>query len=97
MKLQGANHKAIRAMLAGQDRPKGLGARDADLIRIRLTVLESASSLTEVRDAFPGWRVHPLKHPLAGFWSIDVTGNWRLIFRMDRPGVITDLDYRDTH
>lgn len=97
MQLKSANHKAIKAMLAGKDRPKGLGARDADLIRIRLSVLAEAANLQEVTRSFPGWRVHALSGPFQGFWSIDVTGNWRLIFRMDRPGEITELDYRDTH
>jgi toxin HigB-1 len=97
MELKSAKHKAIKAMLAGVDHPKGMGARDADLIRLRLSALAAAANLQEVTQSFPGWRVHALKGPFAGFWSIDVTGNWRLIFRMDRAGVLTDLDYRDTH
>lgn len=97
MQLKSAKHKAIKAMLAGKDRPKGLGTRDAELIHLRLSALAAADHLQEVAKSFPGWRVHPLSGPFQGFWSIDVTGNWRLIFRMDRPGEITELDYRDTH
>lgn len=97
MELKSANHKAIKAMLKGDASPRGLGQRDAKLIRQRLTILESADNLQQVAKSFPGWRLHPLSGPLAGNWSIDVTGNWRLIFRMDRAGVITELDYTDTH
>lgn len=97
MELKSAKHKAIKAMLDGKMNPKGLNKRDAKLIAARLTVLANADNLPQVTKAFGGWRVHVLSEPLAGWWSIDVTGNWRLIFRMDQPGVITDLDYKDTH
>lgn len=97
MKLETANHKAIKAMLNGQRRPKGVGARDADKIAHMLTILAAADNLQQVAASFPGWRLHPLKEPMKGHWSLDVTGNWRLTFRMDLPGVITELDYIDTH
>jgi proteic killer suppression protein len=29
----------------------------------------------------PGLRLHALKGELRGFWSVWVTGNWRIIFR----------------
>lgn len=97
MELKSAKHKAIKAMLAGQNSPKGMGERDAKKVRHMLTVLAGAANLQDVAKAFPGWRLHPLSGPLQGHWSLDVTGNWRLTFRMDRPGEITELDFRDTH
>jgi len=98
MQLKSAKHKGLKAMLAGDDRPKGLNKREAELIRIRLTVLEAAPDLPTVTRSYPGWRLHFYKGgPWAGNWAIDVTGNWRLIFRMAQPGVITELDYADTH
>jgi len=32
----------------------------------------------------PGFRLHPLKGELAGFWSITVRANWRIIFRFEQ-------------
>ena len=29
----------------------------------------------------PGVRLHPLKGDLVGYWSVGVSGNWRIIFR----------------
>jgi proteic killer suppression protein len=29
----------------------------------------------------PGWRLHPLKGDLAGYWSVWVSASWRLTFR----------------
>ncbi len=44
----------------------------------------------------PGFRLHPLKGSLADFWSVSVTGNWRVIFRFD--GVhACDVDLIDYH
>lgn len=30
---------------------------------------------------FPGLRLHPMKGELAEFWAVDVSGNWRIVFR----------------
>jgi len=42
----------------------------------------------------PGWRLHPLKG--AGYWSLTVTGNWRLMFRFE-DGDAFDVDLSDDH
>ena len=44
----------------------------------------------------PGWRLHPLKGKLAGYWSLTVTGNWRLTFKFE-DGDAYDLDLLDYH
>jgi len=44
----------------------------------------------------PGWRLHPLKGGLAEYWSLSVSGNWRVVFRF----IGTDIelvDYLDYH
>jgi proteic killer suppression protein len=44
----------------------------------------------------PGWRLHALKGNFEGFWSVTITGNWRLIFRFE-DGDAFDLDLIDYH
>ena len=44
----------------------------------------------------PGFRLHPLSGDLAGFWSVAVSGNWRITFRFDSTDV-TDVDLVDYH
>ena len=44
----------------------------------------------------PGYRLHPLKGALKGFWSISISGNWRVVFRFD-DGDVYDLDLVDYH
>ena len=45
---------------------------------------------------FPGLRLHPLAGDLRGFWSVSVSGNWRIIFRFDGTNVV-DVDLIDYH
>ena len=36
----------------------------------------------------PGYRRHPLKGALAGFWSVSVSGNWRIVFRFENGAAL---------
>jgi proteic killer suppression protein len=45
---------------------------------------------------YPGWRLHPLTGDLAGFWSVTVTANRRIIFRFEQ-GRAFDVDLIDYH
>ena len=31
----------------------------------------------------PGYRLHPLKGGLKGFWAVTVRANWRIVFRFE--------------
>ena len=44
----------------------------------------------------PGFRLHPLKGDAAGFWSVTVSGNWRVIFRF-AGGHASEVDLIDYH
>ncbi|ALI02131.1 Killer protein [Pseudomonas sp. FW306-02-F02-AA] len=44
----------------------------------------------------PGWRLHPLKGDLQTYWSLNVSGNWRLIFRFIGSDIEL-VDYLDYH
>jgi len=35
----------------------------------------------------PGFRLHPLRGELAGYWNIAVRANWRIIFRFEESDV----------
>ena len=43
----------------------------------------------------PGFRLHPLKGQMRGFWALTVGANWRVIFRFDDGA--EDVDYVDYH
>ena len=63
--------------------------------------VETALGLLDVAETpeainLPGYRLHPLRGDWRGFWSIRVSGNWRLIFRFDDRDVC-DVDLVDYH
>ena len=63
--------------------------------------VETALGLLDVAETpeavnLPGYRLHPLRGDLRGFWSIRVSGNWRIIFRFDDRDVC-DVDLVDYH
>ena len=59
-------------------------------LRLVLTVLDQSPGPEGLRGN-PGWMLHPLKGDMAGFWSIRVTGNWRLVFRFENHKAV-DVD-----
>ena len=44
----------------------------------------------------PGYRLHQLSGDLAGFWSIRISANWRVIFRFDGRDIV-DVRFVDYH
>jgi proteic killer suppression protein len=76
------------------DNPRSLNPDHVEKIRRVLARLDRASR-PEHMD-LPGWRLHPLKGDLTGFWSVTIQANWRIIFRF-QEGAATDVDYLDYH
>lgn len=72
-----------------------LPAGHAEKISDVLVALDTAAEPADV-GLFPGWRLHPLKGDLKGFWSVTITGNWRVIFRFEE-GDALDVDLVDYH
>jgi proteic killer suppression protein len=69
----------------------------AEKLRKLLFALDTADALDQL-DRFPGWHLHPLKGDLKGFWSLTVSGNWRVIFRYsEEANTATDIDLIDYH
>lgn len=61
-------------------------------------MLTALIEATEIGDLMgrPGWRIHQLKGDREGVWSISLTGNWRITFRIV-DGEIAELDLEDYH
>ena len=96
MQLARFRHKGLR-QLHQDGNTKGVPAAMADKLRKLLFTLETADYLEQV-SRFPGWKLHPLKGGLKGFWSLTVTGNWRLIFHYDEEtNTASEIDLIDYH
>jgi toxin HigB-1 len=79
------------------ERGDGRGLQQDMVGRIRrtLSILENAKAIEDV-NMLPGMRLHRLKGELAGFWSVSVSGNWRIVFRFSEDGAF-DVDLVDYH
>ena len=44
----------------------------------------------------PGYRLHPLRGDMDGYWSVVVSRNYRIVFRFD-DGEAVDVDLVDYH
>lgn len=86
-------HKGLKALHA-TGCTRGLRADHVPRLRRLLAALEQATRPQDMDR--PGNRLHPLKGDLADFWSVAVSGNWRLVYRFD--GIDVELvDYLDYH
>lgn len=59
-----------------------------------LSRLDAAGSVDDLD--LPGFRLHPLKGDLRGFWSVTVRANWRIIFRFG-DGAALEVELVDYH
>ena len=96
MKIRNVIHRGLRRFIERDD-ASGLSPAVVEKVRNMVTFLQEMEDVRELRDV-PSWRVHQLTGDRKGTWSLTVTRNWRLTFRIDRTeGEILDLDYEDYH
>ena len=86
-------HKGLRAYYE-KGRVRGINADWLPRVQRILTLLDAADE-PEGMDV-PGFHLHALKGGYAGFWSVRVTGNWRIVWRFE-DGHPTDVDLIDYH
>ena len=66
-------------------------------IRNIIAFLQDMEREDELLDV-PTWKAHQLAGYRKGTWSLFVTRNWRITFRVDQAEIeIIDLDYEDYH
>jgi proteic killer suppression protein len=77
-----------------EDDPRGVFAEHVGKLRDILVRLDTAASPEDMD--FPGFKLHPLKGDLKGYWAVTVRANWRVIFRFEDADTY-DVDYIDYH
>lgn len=93
MGIKSFRHKGLEEFhLTGSKR--GIRPEHAAKLADVLDVLNRAATVNDT--AYPGSFLHPLKGELDGYWSVRISGNWRLIFRF-KAGDIYLVDYVDYH
>lgn len=94
MRIQSFRHKGLKRLYeTGETR--GLRADMVAKIEDILHAIDQARTIDQV-GLFPGWKLHPLKGDRRGEWSVWVTGNHRITFRVDAEDV-SDINLDDYH
>jgi proteic killer suppression protein len=86
-------HRGLQRLYEDDDR-RALNPAHVDKIARMLARLDEAQRPEDLD--LPGFRLHPLRGDLAGYWSITIRANWRIIFRFE-GGDATDVDLVDYH
>jgi proteic killer suppression protein len=94
VKIRRIAHKGLRRLFLKDD-PKGLPVIAVDKLRKMLAFLQDMDATDEL-SALPVWRAHRLTGDRRGAWSLHVSRNWRLTFRVDGKEIV-DLDFEDYH
>jgi len=94
MAIQSFRHKGLKRLFESDD-ARGIPAKFVEKLRDMLAAIDTAMTPEEI-GLFPGWRLHRLKGDLSDYWSLTVSGNWRLVFRFEE-GEAYDLDFVDYH
>ena len=85
-------HKGLKRLFE-EDDPRGVNAEHVDKLKDILATLHAAPAIAHMD--LPGFKPHPLKGQMKGFWAVTVRANWRVIFRFDDGAA--DVDYVDYH
>lgn len=96
MKIRNVIHKGLRRFIEDDD-ASGLQPAVVPKVRKIISFLHDMEREDELRTV-SSWKAHPLTGDRKGTWSLLVTKNWRLTFRIEQTGIeIIDLDYEDYH
>ena len=91
--IRSFKHRGLKRLYERDDR-SGIRPDLVDTVQEILTVLDDATTPQELD--LPGYRLHPLKGDLKGFWPVTVRANWRIIFRFEGADAF-DVELVDYH
>ena len=96
MRIRNVLHKGLRRFIERDD-ARGLQPVVVDKVGRMVSFLQDMAHEDELRTV-PSWKAHRLTGDRKGTWSLFVTKNWRMTFRIDADEIeIIDLDYENYH
>ena len=96
MKIRSFSHKGLKKLYE-EDDVRGINSATVDKVRKMLLFLDDMEDANEMR-ALPTWKAHTLTGNRKGTWSLSVTANRRMTFRVDSAKLeILDLNLEDYH
>lgn len=91
--IRNFRHKGLRKLYETGSK-KGIHPNHYNRLRVILARLDASQSPEDMQ--LPGLNLHQLHGNYDGFWSVSVSGNWRVIFRFENNNAV-DVDYLDYH
>ena len=91
--IKSFKHKGLKKLYETESKQ---GVKPEHVVRLRLILARLDASSAPEDMNLAGLGLHSLKGPLKNFWSVSVSGNWRVIFRFENSHAI-DVDYLDYH
>lgn len=96
MRIRNVLHRGLRRFIE-DDIAAAIQPAVVPKLRRILSFLQDMEREEELR-TIPSWNAHRLVGDRKGVWSLSVTKNWRMTFRIDsEENEIVDLDYEDYH
>ena len=96
MKVRAFVHKGLKRLYE-EDVTKGVPPDTVDKLRKMFAFLDEMEDPEELR-ALPSWKAHTLTGDRKGTWSLSVTANRRLTFRIDAAErEIYEVNLEDYH
>lgn len=91
--IKSFQHKGLEKLFYHGSK-KGVQARHVEKLTDILDRLDAAAVVGDMR--YPGSGLHPLQGDRKGEWAVDVSGNWRVVFRF-KDGDAYVVNYEDYH
>ena len=91
--IKSFKHKGLKKLYESGSK-QGVKPEHANRLRLILARLDAGTAAEDMN--LPGLNLHALKGSLKKFWSVSLSGNWRVIFRFE-DGYVLDVDYLDYH
>ncbi len=91
--IKSFKHKGLKKFYETGNK-SGIKSSHNKKLRIQLTALNTSTCIEDMD--LPGFRLHQLKGNRKGFWAIDVSKNWRIVFKFEESNVYV-VDYEDYH
>ena len=91
--IRSFKHRGLKR-LHERDDPSGIRPDLREVVEDILGRLDQATKPQALN--LPGYRLHPLKGDLRGFWSVRVRANWRIVFRFEGDDAF-DVELIDYH
>jgi proteic killer suppression protein len=96
VRIRSFAHKGLNKLYI-EDSTRGVPADAAGKLRKMLAFLDDMQDAEELH-SLPAWKAHVLTGDRKGTWSLSVTRNQRLTFRVDTVDrEISDVDLEDYH